>query len=154
VILNRDYFTRTPKLLWRQTASQLIAVVDEIGIWFGRSIQAGTVSPKYAQLDYYYVLAVLNSAYLRYAYNRRVQEQGRVFPQVKFENLKPLPFPVVEKGKQTDTAQLVRRILAVKRKNPVADTSGLEREIDQLVYALYGLTPEEIEIVEGASTKP
>jgi hypothetical protein len=27
----------------------------------------------------------------------------------------------------------------------------LEREIDQLVYALYGLTPDEINIVEGAS---
>jgi len=26
----------------------------------------------------------------------------------------------------------------------------LEREIDQLVYALYGLTLEEIKIVEGA----
>ena len=32
-----------------------------------------------------------------------------------------------------------------------ADTSALEREIDELVYALYGLTPEEIRIVEGAA---
>jgi len=31
------------------------------------------------------------------------------------------------------------------------DVSALEREIDELVYALYGLTPEEIEIVEGAT---
>ena len=29
--------------------------------------------------------------------------------------------------------------------------SALEREIDQLVYALYGLTQEEIQIVERAS---
>ena len=28
---------------------------------------------------------------------------------------------------------------------------ALEREIDELVYALYGLTPEEIKIVEGAT---
>jgi hypothetical protein len=32
------------------------------------------------------------------------------------------------------------------------DVSALEREIDQLVDALYGLTPEEIKIVEGASS--
>jgi hypothetical protein len=43
---------------------------------------------------------------------------------------------------------------------PVADTSALERQIDpvrcllsngvdQMVYKLYDLTPEEIEIVEG-----
>jgi adenine-specific DNA-methyltransferase len=30
-----------------------------------------------------------------------------------------------------------------------ANTSALEREIDQLVYKLYGLTEEEIAIVEG-----
>lgn len=30
-----------------------------------------------------------------------------------------------------------------------SDTTALEREIDQHVYALYGLTPEEIAIVEG-----
>ena len=36
---------------------------------------------------------------------------------------------------------------------PAADTSVLEREIDQQVYALYGLTPEEIQIVEGFTGK-
>jgi hypothetical protein len=30
-------------------------------------------------------------------------------------------------------------------------TEGLEREIDEQVYALYGLTPEEISIVEAAN---
>ena len=41
------------------------------------------------------------------------------------------------------------RILAAKRANPQAEPSALEREIDQLVYQLYGLTEEEIKIVEG-----
>jgi len=44
----------------------------------------------------------------------------------------------------------VDRILAAKQRDAEADTSALEREIDALVYALYGLTPEEIRIVEGA----
>ena len=35
--------------------------------------------------------------------------------------------------------------------HPAADTSALEREIDQQVYALHGLTPEEIAIVEGTA---
>jgi adenine-specific DNA-methyltransferase len=35
-----------------------------------------------------------------------------------------------------------------KRSDPSADVSAWEREIDQLVYRLYGLTPEEIKIVE------
>jgi len=42
-------------------------------------------------------------------------------------------------------------ILAAKRADPQADTSGLESEIDGLVAPrqLYGLTEEEIRIVEG-----
>ena len=45
------------------------------------------------------------------------------------------------------------RTLKTKAKNPNADTTALEREIDQQVYALYGLTPEEIKIVEGSTGK-
>lgn len=41
------------------------------------------------------------------------------------------------------------KILKIKNENPHSDTSALEREIDQLVYQLYGLTDEEISIVEG-----
>ncbi len=34
-------------------------------------------------------------------------------------------------------------------KDSKADVSKLEHQIDQLVYQLYGLTPEEIAIVEA-----
>jgi hypothetical protein len=47
--------------------------------------------------------------------------------------------------------RVVDRTLAAKQRDAEADTSALEREIDKLVYALYGLTPEEIKIVEGGS---
>ena len=47
--------------------------------------------------------------------------------------------------------RLVDRILAAKERDTKADVNSLEREIDQLVYALYALTPEEIQIVEGAA---
>ena len=53
----------------------------------------------------------------------------------------------------------VDQILAAKRQHPPlspfdkgelfdADTSVLERQIDQMVYKLYDLTPKEIAIVE------
>lgn len=46
---------------------------------------------------------------------------------------------------------MVKKVLAAKQRDAGADMSALEREIDQLVYALYGLTPEEIQIVEGTA---
>jgi hypothetical protein len=36
-----------------------------------------------------------------------------------------------------------------KDKNPDADTSQLEKQLDEMVYKLYELTVEEIKIVEG-----
>ncbi len=48
------------------------------------------------------------------------------------------------------------RILSAKQKDPNADTSALERQIDEMVRAgtealpLHGLTPDEIAIVERA----
>jgi hypothetical protein len=65
--------------------------------------------------------------------------------------LKLLPLPKVDSTKQAPIARLVREVTAAKEKHPAADTSALEREIDQQVYALYGLTPEEIKIVEDAA---
>lgn len=43
------------------------------------------------------------------------------------------------------------RILAVKQREAGADVSALERELDELVYALYGLTPEEKALVQAAA---
>lgn len=34
-----------------------------------------------------------------------------------------------------------------------ADTSAWEREIDQLVYGLYDLTPDEVALVEGGGQR-
>ena len=63
-----------------------------------------------------------------------------------------LEFPIsaVPSEKQKPVEILVERILSAKQRDAGADVSALEREIDELVYALYGLTPEEIKLVEGA----
>lgn len=53
--------------------------------------------------------------------------------------------------KQKAVERLVDRILAAKQQDAAADVRGLEREIDQLVYAHYDLTPEEIQIVESSA---
>ncbi|GHT48768.1 hypothetical protein FACS1894102_2400 [Spirochaetia bacterium] len=42
-----------------------------------------------------------------------------------------------------------KKILAAKAADPQADTQGLEQEIDRMVYSLYGLTAEEVQVVEG-----
>lgn len=57
--------------------------------------------------------------------------------------------PIKLSTNQQPIILLVNQILEAKQANPQADTSALEAQIDQLVYELYGLTQEEIDIIEG-----
>jgi len=60
-----------------------------------------------------------------------------------------VPIMRISFNEQSPLIELVDRILSAKQANPKADTSALEREIDQLVYELYGLTDEVIAIEEN-----
>ena len=64
--------------------------------------------------------------------------------------MKEFPIPEATCEQQALIIELVDQILAAKDTNPDADVSELEKQIDQIVYFLYGLTDEEIAIVEGA----
>ena len=44
---------------------------------------------------------------------------------------------------------MINFLFAAKKADSSADTTEWENQIDQKVYELYGLTPEEIAIVEG-----
>jgi phage tail protein X len=39
--------------------------------------------------------------------------------------------------------------LKAKGRNASADTSGLEQQIDSIVYEVYGLTSTDVQVVEG-----
>ena len=43
----------------------------------------------------------------------------------------------------------VTEILDAKKSDITVDTTLQEKEIDQMVYSLYGLTEEEIQVIEG-----
>ena len=76
---------------------------------------------------------------------------GKVFAEIKVIYVERLPLPKCTRKEQDEVASLARQILAAKRADAGADTSALEAEIDRHVYALYGLTPAEIKIVEESS---
>ena len=96
------------------------------------------------------VLAVLNSRLMAYWFVHKFGKMQRgIFPQFKINELAMFPIPRSFATHEESLIASVDRILSSKQANPAADTTALEREIDQQVYALYGLTPEEIAIVEG-----
>lgn len=97
-------------------------------------------------------LGILNSALVSWHFNATSNKiDSNTFPRISLLDLKAIPLV-----KDFDTSDTGRRILNVvqliqtqKSQDPAADTTALEAEIDRLVYALYGLTEEEIKIVEG-----
>ncbi len=98
-----------------------------------------------------YLTAYLNSRISQYWIRNNCPElQGgtRELSKVFFEKI-PIP-PITDENKHivSQIESLVDQILSLKKGNFDADTIEYEREIDQLVYELYDLTPEEIEIVE------
>jgi hypothetical protein len=108
------------------------------------------VVAKGEDVDPRYLLAIINSSAVRFYWTNRFGDDRKTFPKIKGEYLKLSPIPAAPPEKQKAVERLVDRILAAKAQDARSDVSALEREIDELVYALYGLTPEEIKIVEGA----
>ena len=97
-----------------------------------------------------FLLALLNSKvaffYLKEKYPASSYNLGTTFTKDMINNL---PIPTLSDKLSREMILIVDCILAAKQANPAADTSAMEREIDQQVYALYGLKPEEIALVEG-----
>ncbi|MEX0720295.1 MAG: hypothetical protein WD059_06480, partial [Balneolaceae bacterium] len=78
-----------------------------------------------------------------------LSEFDDLFPKVKIGEFKKFPIIIPSIKEQENIGQIVSKILTTKKENPEADTGNLEAEIDQLVYELYGLSEEEVKIVEG-----
>ncbi len=96
-----------------------------------------------------YLLSVLNSRPISFWFAHKFGKLQRgLFPQFKINELASFPIPSCKKEEESMLAKLADNIMTAKNANPSADTSALESEIDHLVYQLYGLTEEEIKIVE------
>ena len=98
-----------------------------------------------------YLLGVMNSSVLWWFIRQIASTKQGGFYEFKPMYVSQLPIPAATPAQQSAITVLVARILAAKRANAGADVAVWEREIDQIVYGLYGLTGEEIGVVEGKS---
>ena len=62
-----------------------------------------------------------------------------------------IPVPNINPSQKALLKPLVNEILAAKHIDSGADVTGLEKEIDRVIYSLYDLTAKEIGIVEGVA---
>ncbi|QQW69728.1 class I SAM-dependent DNA methyltransferase [Helicobacter pylori] len=101
-----------------------------------------------------YFLGMLHSKLITFAFKTfyaggGLGESGYRYKKAFIERL-PIPKITTKNQELADKiTDCAEQILQAKAKDPKANTQGLEKEIDALVYQLYNLTDEEIKIIEN-----
>ena len=114
-----------------------------------------------SHISYHSVLAILNSSLIGWYFMNKFQISFEdTFPQIMIRDILQFPLPSFERINSRNFDNLVKQILESKKAATTAKTesekeylekkcSTLDRQIDNLVYELYGLTDEEIKIIES-----
>lgn len=141
---DRRFFEGTRIVVREIPADTLICAYVEKFALFNKSVFI--IRCRNSAVNIKYVLAILNSKAIGYYISSFGDKSKQIlFPRVSMKMLKQLPIP---KNRNCDKiVGLVDNIIEFKRTKK--DTFLLEQEIDRLVYHLYGLTEDEIRIVEG-----
>ena len=134
------------KILTRFVAKEIIAAYDIENRYYEHTLHSTHINDK--RFNIKYVLGLFNSKLFRFYYQKTNSQGGDIFPQVRISSVENLPIKLANKKTQDDIEKLVDKILEKKQKIPEADTSDLEKQIDEMVYEIYGLTGEEIKIIE------
>jgi Alw26I/Eco31I/Esp3I family type II restriction m6 adenine DNA methyltransferase len=124
---------------------RLIATIIPASFFLAHSCNY-ILKPLNADLEY--VLGILNSSLMNWIFKKTSTNSN-----VNSYEVEQLPILIAQHDVNKVMISNVKQIIALKEADHTADTSELEAEIDRMVYDLYGLTNEEIKIVEESVNK-
>ena len=161
-----DIFHAKEKIFFRRVGDRIVAAFDTEQYYALNTLVV--VTPKVERLNLKFIIGLMNSAFLNGYYKLFLKSTKKVFSEIQARQIEQLPIRRVdfdnpaEKKMHDKLVALVERMLELnKRLAPIRNTYSNERdellreiertdkEIDNLVYDLYGLTEEERKIVEG-----
>lgn len=147
-----EQFAKEKLILPAMFARQNVGYMETEG-YFGLS--SNIIIQKNTNYSLKYILAILNSS-LAFDWFYRYGKKRGVGVDIGVNKLRTFPVKKLSLKFQEPFKDCVDRILSITKGDDYLQNSqkqakvkSLEREIDQLVYKLYDLTPEEIKIVEG-----
>ncbi len=132
-----------PKIVYPDIAQGTEFAFDDSGYFFGNTSYLLPTQEMW-------LLGLLNSKTVFWFYTKTSTQIRGGFVRFIAQYVSQIPIPNATTAQKASISKLVDQIFDAKRTNPDADVSKLENEIDQIVYLLYGLTDDEIEIVEEA----
>ena len=140
----KDFFTK-PRVLVREiTNPSIYAAYTEDELYNDPAIiiilEGNDISLKA-------ILSILNSRLASfYHFNNSPKASKGVFPKILVEDIKRFPIPKSLKNNQKPFIDRVQKIISTNAQN--LDTTGLEKEIDVLVYKLYELSYAEVKVID------
>ncbi|MFH1827603.1 MAG: N-6 DNA methylase, partial [bacterium] len=127
-------------LLPRNKYSQLSSIINDNRV---------KLSKEYSLL---FLLSIINSSLFKWLFQKFFSFGLDIYPA----HIKKLPVKITTQKEQKPFIEIVDKIMAVTKTSDYLENSAkqvkvkeYEKQIDQMVYKLYGLTSEEIKIVEG-----
>jgi predicted type IV restriction endonuclease len=150
-----------PKIFTPDIASRAAFSLDETGdVFFTGGVAGGygiLVNAKYSRA---YILGLLNSKLLEWLIRQTATQMRGGYYSYESRFIRHLPIELADKTTQKQLIQFVEQILKARKDQAAARTpqartvldrqiETLDRQIDQAVYSIYGLTPDEIRIVEA-----
>ncbi len=162
-----DIFDATEKLFFRRVGDRLIAAYDDQQFYALNTLVVITLR-EHVPMSLKYVLGLLNSRLLNFYYVTYLKSTKKVFSEIQARQLGQLPVREINFSESDDKSHHDRLVALVEgmldlhkqlaaAKTPSDQTAiqrqidATDRQIDQLVYELYGLTADEIRIVEEAT---
>ena len=134
-------FELPEKIVMQRISKRIIASLDTNQYYAHSSVVI--IKPN-EKINLKFILAVINSSYVDSWLKKNSSNIS-----INVGTVKKIPIPTATATRQQPIIDLVDEILTKKKQNPSEDTTDLEGKIDKLVYELYGLTDEEIKVVEG-----
>jgi type II restriction/modification system DNA methylase subunit YeeA len=150
-----DYYPEfeKEKIVWAETANKIKMCIVPAGIYLSKTcfMLVGE--------NLKFIVGVANSNLIDWYIRQSIYQLGEKGIYASEYYMKQLPLPPITKETQPLADQIVQKVqeILTLTQSPDFETSQekqqkvkeLEREIDQLVYKLYGLTEEEIKIIES-----
>ena len=133
-IANMNNKTRVIATLFESKNTKIV-FLDSVKILFLQNVREAK-----------FILGLLNSKVLDWLFRKTSSNNN-----VNSYELEALPIPKIDSANQSIADKiiaLVEEILEKKKQDSATDTTELESQINALVYTLYNLTDEEIELIE------
>ena len=141
-------FFNSSRLLVREiTNPQIIAcLLDEL---FVNDPQLISVIVRDERYSLEFLWGILNSKLATYYHFHHSPKATKgAFPKILVQDIKGFPLPIASNEQIRSLGKVSKKVLTKKKTNLSTDTSALENQIDFLVYHLYGLTYDEVLIVD------